>query len=172
MNDAFNLLARVTLSGAGVGRNLNPEGRRTFLGPYRERTVRRNAAAMLRDAAEASEYLRRLDLELRATLGDRPVLLVFGSASPTVKEKFPERWKKSFPDAKLVMGRRRSSLSDERCSRPRSRCHPELVDVSRRLPLGASCKGFFRAGGAERTATAHCGLSVPLPTAGQLTSRV
>lgn len=63
----------------------------------------RGPAAMLRDAAEASEYLRRLDSELRATLGDRPILLVFGSASPTVKERFPERWKKSFPDAKLVM---------------------------------------------------------------------
>lgn len=103
LNDPFNLLARVTISGAGVGRNLNPEGRRTFLGPYRERTVRRNAAAMLRDAAEAAEYLRRLDFELRATLGHRPILLVFGSASPTVKGKFPDRWEKRFPDAKLVM---------------------------------------------------------------------
>ena len=28
---------------------------------------------------------------------------MFGSGSPTVKEKFPERWKKSFTDAKLVM---------------------------------------------------------------------
>ena len=109
MNDPFNLLTRVTISGAGVGRNLNPEGRRTFLGPYRERTARRNAAAMLRDAAEAGEYLRRLDFELRATLGHRPILLVFGSASPTVKEKFPERWKKRFPAAKLVMVEPRSS---------------------------------------------------------------
>lgn|SRR5574341_1264818 len=103
LNDAFNLLARVTASGAGLGRNLSVEGRRAFLGPYREPAVRRNAAAMLRDAAHASEYLRRLDSELSAVLGDRPVLLVFGSASPTVKEKFPERWRKRYPNAELLL---------------------------------------------------------------------
>jgi pimeloyl-ACP methyl ester carboxylesterase len=61
------------------------------------------AAAMLRDAADASAYLRRLDARLPAALGDRPVLLVFGSASPTVKEQFPQRWRKRFPDAELLL---------------------------------------------------------------------
>jgi pimeloyl-ACP methyl ester carboxylesterase len=103
LNDAVNLLARVTASRAGAGRHLSAAGRRAFLGPYRERAVRRSAAAMLRDAADASAYLRRLDARLPAALGDRPVLLVFGSASPTVKEQFPQRWRKRFPDAELLL---------------------------------------------------------------------
>jgi haloalkane dehalogenase len=103
LNDAFNLLARVTASRAGAGRHLSAAGRRAFLGPYRERAVRRNAAAMLRDAATASAYLRRLDAQLPAALGDRPVLLVFGSASPTVKQRFPQRWRTSLPDAELLL---------------------------------------------------------------------
>jgi haloalkane dehalogenase len=103
LNDAFNLLARVTASRAGAGRHLSAAGRRAFLGPYRERAVRRNATAMLSDAATASDYLRRLDAQLPAALGDRPVLLVFGSASPTVKAKFPQRWRTSFPDAELLL---------------------------------------------------------------------
>jgi haloalkane dehalogenase len=103
LNDAVNLLARVTASRAGAGRHLSAAGRRAFLGPYRERAVRRNATAMLRDAATASDCLRRLDAQLPAALGDRPVLLVFGSASPTVKAKFPQRWRTSFPDAELLL---------------------------------------------------------------------
>lgn len=103
LNDAFNLLARVTASRAGAGRHLSAAGRRAFLGPYRERAVRRNAAAMLRDAATASAYLRGLDAQLPAALGDRPVLLVFGSASPTVKQRFPQRWRTSLPDAELLL---------------------------------------------------------------------
>jgi haloalkane dehalogenase len=103
LNDAVNFLARVTASRAGAGRHLSAAGRRAFLGPYRERAVRRNAAAMLRDAATASAYLRRMDAELPAALSDRPVLLVFGSASPTVKQRFPERWRRSFPDAELLL---------------------------------------------------------------------
>ena len=103
LNDAFNLLARVTASRAGAGRNLSAEGRRAFLGPYRERAVRRRAAATLRDAATASEYLRRLDAALPAALGGRPVLLVFGGASPTVKAGFPQRWRTTFPGAELLL---------------------------------------------------------------------
>lgn len=105
LNDAFNLLARVTASRAGAGRHLSAAGRRALLGPYRERAVRRSAAAMLGDAADAAAYLRWLDAQLPAAVGDRPVLLVFGSASPTVKEHFPQRWRTSFPSAQLVLVR-------------------------------------------------------------------
>ena len=103
LNDAVNLLARVTASRAGAGRHLSAAGRRALLGPYRERAVRHNAAAMLGDAADAATYLRRLDAQLPAALGNRPILLVFGSASPTVKEHFPQRWRTSFPVAQLVL---------------------------------------------------------------------
>jgi haloalkane dehalogenase len=105
LNDAFNLLARVTASRAGAGRHLSAAGRRALLGPSRERAVRRTATAMLRDAADAAPYLRWLDTRLPAAVGDRPVLLVFGSASPTVRERFPQRWMAGFPDAQLVLVR-------------------------------------------------------------------
>ena len=105
LNDAVNLLARITASRAGAGRHLSAAGRRVLLGPYRERAVRRNAAAMLGDAADAATYLRWLDAQLPATLGDRPLLLVFGSASPTVRDHFPQRWRTSFPNAQLVLVR-------------------------------------------------------------------
>ena len=103
LNDAFNLLARITASRAGAGRHLSAAGRRALLGPYRERTVRRNATAMLRDAADAAAYLRWLDAQLPAALGHRPLLLVFGSASPTVREHFPRRWRTSLPGAQLLL---------------------------------------------------------------------
>jgi haloalkane dehalogenase len=103
LNDAFNLLGRVTASRAGAGRHLSAAGRRALLGPYRERAVRRSAAAMLGDAADAAAYLRWLDAQLPAALGDRPVQLVFGSASPTVREHFPQRWRARYPNAQLVL---------------------------------------------------------------------
>jgi len=102
LNGALNLLARVTASAAGSGRNLTARGRRAFLGPYRERIVRRNAAATLGAAVRDSDFLRRLDSALAATFRDRPLLLVFGSSSPTVRDGFPERWMRNFPDARLV----------------------------------------------------------------------
>jgi pimeloyl-ACP methyl ester carboxylesterase len=103
LNDTFNLLARVTASRAGAGRHLSAAGRRALLGPYRERAVRRSATAMLRDAADAAAYLRWLQAQLPAALGDLPVLLVFGGASPTVRAHFPQRWRASFPNAQLVL---------------------------------------------------------------------
>jgi pimeloyl-ACP methyl ester carboxylesterase len=73
------------------------------MGPFQDRTVRRNAAAMLRYAVAAGDYLRKLDSVLVATVGGLPALLAFGSKSPTVRERFPGRWAKSLPSARLVM---------------------------------------------------------------------
>ena len=103
VNGATNLLARVTATRYGIGRHLTAEGRRTFLGPYRDSRVRRYANAMLGDAAIDVDYLRALDNAVCTTLSDRPVLLVFGQESPTVKEGFPARWTARFPDARLIL---------------------------------------------------------------------
>ena len=56
---------------------------------------------MLGDAAGAVAYLRDVDRSLRTTFADRPVLLLFGGDSPTVRERFPERWQERFPRARL-----------------------------------------------------------------------
>ena len=47
--------------------------------------------------------LREVDRTLRTMLSDRPLLLVFGQESPTVKAGFPERWRERFPDASLLL---------------------------------------------------------------------
>jgi haloalkane dehalogenase len=101
LNDATNIVARFTATSYGVGKGFTATDRRAFLGPYRDRSVRRNALAMLGDAAGAVGYLRGVDRSLRTTFADRPVLLVFGEESPTVKERFPQRWQERFPRARL-----------------------------------------------------------------------
>lgn len=103
VNGATNLLARATSTSLGVGRHLTGAGRAAFRGPYRDRRVRSNALSMLRDAVDADAYLREVDRSLRTTLNDRPLLLIFGGRSPVLRERFPERWKARFPDARLVV---------------------------------------------------------------------
>jgi haloalkane dehalogenase len=103
VNDATNLLIRLTSTSAGVGRHLSRAGRRAFREPHRDRRIRRTTPAMLRDAAEAEAFLRTVDAGLRNELRHLPVLLVYGSKSPTVREGFPERWKERFPNAPLVI---------------------------------------------------------------------
>ena len=103
VNGATNLLARATATSLGVGRHLTPAGRAAFRGPFRDRRVRGNALSMLRDATTADAYLRDVDRALRTTLSDRPLLLVYGGRSPTLREGFPDQWMARFPDARLVV---------------------------------------------------------------------
>jgi pimeloyl-ACP methyl ester carboxylesterase len=102
VNSATNLLARATSTSLGIGRNLTRAGRVAFRGPYHDPHARRNALAMLRDASTADAYLRYIDRELRMTLNDRPLLLIYGEKSP-VRGEFPEQWRARFPDARLVV---------------------------------------------------------------------
>jgi pimeloyl-ACP methyl ester carboxylesterase len=55
-----------------------------------------------------------VDRTLRTVLRDRPVLLVFGQQSPTVKAGFPRRWRERFPDAGLLLveGSHRFPMAD------------------------------------------------------------
>jgi haloalkane dehalogenase len=103
LNTATNLLARVTAGRHGAGRHLDAAGRAAFLGPYRSRGVRRRATALLADAARDQTFLQSVDAALRTTLADRPVLLVFGARSPTVKAGFPQSWTARFPAASLFI---------------------------------------------------------------------
>lgn len=103
MNGATNLLAWTTSTSLGVGRHLTPAGKRAFRGPYRDRRFRAHALSMLGDAAHAEASLRNVDRALRTILSDRPLLLVYGGRSPTLREGFPDQWKARFPDAKLLV---------------------------------------------------------------------
>ncbi|MCA1847259.1 MAG: alpha/beta fold hydrolase [Actinobacteria bacterium] len=103
LNTATNLVARLTASRYGVGRHLDSAGRAAFLGPYRDHAVRRRSTALLADASADQAFLRSVDRALRTTLAHLPVLLVFGSASPTVKGGFPASWTTRFPSASLFL---------------------------------------------------------------------
>jgi haloalkane dehalogenase len=103
LNETTNLLARVTASAYGLGRRLTAAGKRAFRGPYRDRSVRRAAVVMLRDALLANAYLRGVEGALRTTLHDRPLLLVFGGESPQLKDGFRDRWTALFPEARLLV---------------------------------------------------------------------
>lgn len=46
LNRATNFMARSTVTRFGIGRNLTREGKKAFLGPYRERARRRQFRAL------------------------------------------------------------------------------------------------------------------------------
>jgi len=68
----------------------------------------------VRDSGLTDDYLREVDRTLRTVLNDRPLLLVFGQESPTLKAGFPERWRERFPDAGLLLveGSHRFPMAD------------------------------------------------------------
>ncbi|SRR5579883_154187 len=103
LNQLTNLLAWVGSTSYGAGRHLSRAGRRAFLGPYRDRSARRHAVAMLHDVAHADGYLRDVDRIVRSHFTTRPMLLIYGAESPGVKESFPERWRARVPDAQLLL---------------------------------------------------------------------
>ncbi|MCA1844098.1 MAG: alpha/beta fold hydrolase [Actinobacteria bacterium] len=103
LNTVTNIVATLTASRYGAGRRLDRAGRAAFLGPYRDRAVRRRSTAMLADAMTDQALLRSVDTALRTTLAHLPVLLIFGSRSPTVKGGFPTSWTTRFPEAPLFL---------------------------------------------------------------------
>lgn len=103
LNTATNVVAGVTAGRHGAGRHLDAAGRAAFLGPYRDRGVRRRATALLADAARDAAFLGSVDAALRTSLAHVPVLLIFGGRSPTVKAGFPEGWTARFPAASVFM---------------------------------------------------------------------
>jgi pimeloyl-ACP methyl ester carboxylesterase len=103
LNEATNLVAAVTATRYGAGRHLDAAGRAAFLGPYRDRRVRRRGIAMLADALAGDGFLRSVDAALRTTLAALPVLVLFGGDSPAVKGGFPAGWTTRFPGASLFL---------------------------------------------------------------------
>jgi haloalkane dehalogenase len=107
VNTSTNLLARsmsspIVARAQRAPRVLTRAERVAFRGPFRDRQARRNAVALLGDVATANTYLREVDKALRTTLGDRPMVVIFGAKSPVRKEFLPQ-WRERFPHAQVVL---------------------------------------------------------------------
>jgi haloalkane dehalogenase len=103
LNAHFNIIGRATATSVGVGRHLSPAGKAAFLGPYRDETVRRNAATLLADPLRGDAYLRDLERALRTTLSRFPVLLAYGENDPGRREGLQTRFEQIFPHARSVV---------------------------------------------------------------------
>ena len=101
VNGATNMLPRLMVSSYSIGRHLSRDGKRAFLGPYRDHRVRRNALRMFGAAGRADDYMTEIEQGIREALATKPVLVIYGSKSPGIKEEQPERWMQRFPDARL-----------------------------------------------------------------------
>lgn len=90
-----NLLPAMTSTRFGVGRHLDSDGRRAFLGPFRERDPRRRFHTMMGAARASNEYLVEIEAGLRTSLADLPVLTIYGERNDpfgfqaSFKELFP-----------------------------------------------------------------------------------
>lgn len=93
----LRVVPRVSSTRFGVGRDLEPSGRRAFLGPYRDRARARGFHRTMRSAARSAELFEETEHILATELTDRPVLTVFGEHNDPFG--FADRWHSLFPDA-------------------------------------------------------------------------
>ncbi len=100
LNRATNFMARSTVTRFGIGRNLSREGKKAFLGPYRDRSRRRLFGKLTRDALSVEGYLDVIERALRIHLNDRPVLTIFGPIDPF---GFQDRFRQIFPTIRSVV---------------------------------------------------------------------
>lgn len=98
---ATNFLPRLTSGRFGVGRHLSRQARTAFLGPTRDRARRRTLHQLMRDASRSTRLLERIEIALRTTLRDRPVLTIFGQHNDPFR--FQQRWSEIFPHARQVV---------------------------------------------------------------------
>ena len=101
LDAATNLVPCLTSGRFGVGRHLNRQGRRAFLGPTRERARRRTFHQLMADASRSTQLLGQVEAALRTSLADRPVLTVFGQHNDPFC--FQRRWRELFPHARQVV---------------------------------------------------------------------
>jgi haloalkane dehalogenase len=102
LNVGTNLIARATSGRFGVGRHLSQDARKAFIGPFLESKVPRRRFHLLMGSVQGeSEYLSQIELALRTTLKDRPVLTVFGERNDPFH--FQARFKEIFPDVTEIV---------------------------------------------------------------------
>ena len=96
-----NLLFRLTSTKFGVGRHLDAESRRAFLGPFTSKGPGRSFHDGIRDVQRATDRLSELEPAFRTTLKDVPLLTIFGERNDPLG--FQPLWKALFPDARQVV---------------------------------------------------------------------
>jgi haloalkane dehalogenase len=77
-DEATNLVPRLASTRFGVGRHLDRQGRVAFLGPFRDRAVRRRFHSAMRSAYRDPGFTDGVAEAVRTTLRDLPVLTIFG----------------------------------------------------------------------------------------------
>jgi haloalkane dehalogenase len=75
---ASNLVPRLTATRFGVGRHLDPAGRRAFLGPFLDHAKRRRFHRLMRATLTEGAYLDRVAQGIHGSLAGTPALTVFG----------------------------------------------------------------------------------------------
>ena len=73
-----NLIPKLSSTTFGVGRNLERSGRQAFLGPFRDRNVRRRFHRLMRSTIEDAEFTDAVAHGVAATLARTPALTIFG----------------------------------------------------------------------------------------------
>lgn len=114
LDAATNLLARASTGSAGVGRRLSPAGRRAYRGPYRARSARLTASAMLAAAVRENAFLEEVEAGVRGSLAGLPVLLSYGEHDPGRRAGFQQRFLELFEHAtaEVVPGARHFPQAD------------------------------------------------------------
>ena len=95
---ATNLVAKASAMSLGVGRQLSAEGRKAFLGPFRNPSRRSAFHRLMRDARHSGHLMAEVETALRTVLSDQPMLTVFGERNDPFG--FQRRFKSMFPNAR------------------------------------------------------------------------
>ena len=97
INTLTNVLALVTASRYGVGRHMGRADRRAFAGPWRSRSSRRATQNILAGVLSIDPVMAEVELSLRATLAELPVLTLFGRKND--RYRWQTRFQQIFPHA-------------------------------------------------------------------------
>lgn len=95
-NAATNLLYRFGSGPAGIGRHLDADARKVFVGPYREKAKRYRFHRLMGSLRNEAAFLSDLEASL-PTLATKPVLTIYGERNDPFG--FQARFKEIFPDA-------------------------------------------------------------------------
>lgn len=99
LDAATNVLARLTSTSVGVGRHWSRADRAVFRSGI-DVSARRAWHAYFRDACRAEKLYAELDIAVRESLANRPLLTLFGQFNDPLR--FQPRWRALFPTARQL----------------------------------------------------------------------